>query len=483
MFDKLCLIIGDERRDETVTGQGEDVLNPATEEVLGRLPHARSEDLDDAVESAVDGFEVWRRSSLEERRQVLLAAAERVSARIDELSRLTTLEQGKTLAESRSEWDRVAATFAWNGDAALEIRVTNYPSRSAELSQCSWMEPVGVCLAVTAWNFPAILPVRKLAPALAAGCSIVLKASEETPASAQAVVEILLESGLPPGVVNLVFGDPEHVSSRLIPRPEVRMLSFTGSVPVGQLLAGKSAEDLKRCTFELGGHSPVIVFEDADVDAAAVTLAAFKFRNAGQVGIAPSRFYLHEAVYETFKARFVEQVRRIVVGNGLEVGVTMGPLANRRRVNAMARLRANALKGGATIVFEDEAVPETGFFSMPMVLENLDPEAAVLNEEPFGPIVPLMPFQNEEQAVRAANGLHYGLGASVFTASPDRARRVAANLECGAVSINAVSPSQPDAPFGGVKQSGYGYEGGHEGIRSFMIKKLVSVPTGFFGEE
>ncbi len=234
MFDRLCLIIGDQRRDETVTGQGEDVLNPATEEVLGRVPHARGEDLDDVIQAAVSGFAAWRLSAPEQRRRVLHAAADLVRDRIDELARVMTLEQGKTVTEARGEWERVADTLVWNGDAAMEPPATRYPPRSSELEQFTWHEPVGVCLALTAWNFPAILPVRKLAPALAAGCSVILKAAEETPASAMALVDILLESGLPPGAVNLVFGDPAKVASKLIASSVVRKVTFTGSVPVGK---------------------------------------------------------------------------------------------------------------------------------------------------------------------------------------------------------------------------------------------------------
>ncbi len=479
MFDRLCLIIGDQRRDETVTGQGEDVLNPATEEVLGRVPHARGEDLDDVIQAAVSGFAAWRLSAPEQRRRVLHAAADLVRDRIDELARVMTLEQGKTVTEARGEWERVADTLVWNGDAAMEPPATRYPPRSSELEQFTWHEPVGVCLALTAWNFPAILPVRKLAPALAAGCSVILKAAEETPASAMALVDILLESGLPPGAVNLVFGDPAKVASKLIASSVVRKVTFTGSVRVGKLLAAQAAEDLKRCTLELGGHGPALVFDDADVESAARTLAAFKFRNAGQVCIAPSRFYIHEAVYDAFKAHFVEHARQVVVGSGIDPETTMGPMANRRRVNAMARLKSNALQGGASLVFEGKTVPETGYFVAPMVLENLHPDAAVLKEEPFGPIAPLVRFREEQDAVIVANSLPYGLAAYLFTGSADRARRVAAAVESGSVAINTVSPAQPETPFGGVKDSGYGYEGGREGIESFMVKKLVSAPTGF----
>jgi succinate-semialdehyde dehydrogenase/glutarate-semialdehyde dehydrogenase len=294
-----------------------------------------------------------------------------------------------------------------------------------------------------------------------------------------ALVESLLQAGLPEGVVNLVFGDPAAVSAYLIARPEVRKISFTGSVPVGKLLARQAAAGLKRCTFELGGHAPAIVFADAEVEAAAKTLAAFKFRNAGQVCIAPSRFYVDETVYSRFREAFIEEARGVVLGSGLDERTSMGPMANRRRVDVMNELKSDAIKRGARVVFETRSVPKAGFFVPPMVLEGVSEEAALMVREPFGPIAPLVPFANETVAIEAANRLPYGLSAYLFTRSPERARDAAAALESGSVAINTVSPAQPGTPFGGVKESGYGYEGGREGIDAFLVKKLLSAPPGF----
>jgi succinate-semialdehyde dehydrogenase/glutarate-semialdehyde dehydrogenase len=479
MFERIALIIGAERRDETVTGKGQDILNPADESRLGRVPHARAVDLDDAVTAAVEGFAAWRASPPEERRRVLCAAAALLRQRRDELSRVMTLEQGKPLAEAAGEWDRVVETLEWNGQAALELGNTLYPPRSAALAQATRPEPLGVCLALTAWNFPAILPVRKLAPAIAAGCSVILKAAEETPASAQALVEALLEAGLPAGVVNLVFGDPAEVSANLIARPEVRKVSFTGSIPVGKLLARQAAEGLKRLTLELGGHAPVIVFDDAEVETAAQMLAGFKFRNAGQVCIAPSRFFIHDEVYERFRERFLAQARAVVLGDGSEPTTTMGPMANARRVAAMKRFRDDALQRGATLAYEGGPLPNRGYFVPPTVIEQPSSESLLMSEEIFGPIAPLVRFRDEGEVLAAANALPYGLAAYLFTGSAERAMRLASAIEAGGVAVNTVSPAQPETPFGGVKESGYGYEGGFEGIEAFLVKKLVSAPTGF----
>ncbi len=479
MFDRLCLIIGGEQRSEAEIGAGENVVNPADESILGRLPHARDKDLTDALEAAVDGLGRWRESSASQRQRILRRAAKIVRDRREEFSRVMTLEQGKPLAEAAAEWERVAETLEWNADAALAIGSTRYPCGAAELTQYSLPQPVGVCLALTAWNFPAILPARKLAPALAAGCAVILKAAEETPASAQALVESLQLAGLPDGVVNLVFGDPATVSTRLMACPEVRKVSFTGSVPVGKLLARQAADGLKRCTFELGGHAPALVFADADVETAAKTLAAFKFRNAGQVCIAPSRFFVDERVYPRFREVFVEHARGIVLGPGMDEGTSMGPMANRRRIEAIDALKQDAVERGARVLYEGVNPHERGFFRAPCVLERVPADAELMLREPFGPIAPLVPFRREAEAIEAANSLPYGLAAYVFTGSEPRAKSVAAALEAGSVAINTVTPAQPGTPFGGVKESGYGYEGGQEGIDAFLIKKLVSTPLGF----
>ena len=483
MFDRISLIIGAEHRDASVTGQSENIINPATEEILGQIPYVRETDLDDVVSAAQAGLDVWRNSTLNQRHDVMFAAADIIEENLAAYSRIMTQEQGKPLIEAEGEWARVAETLRWNGEAVMKLKSTTYPPRSEDLVQYSQPEPVGICLALTAWNFPAILPIRKIAPALAAGCSVILKAAEETPASAQLLVEALLEAGLPHGVVNLVFGDPAFVSSNLIERPEIRKITFTGSVPIGKLLAKQASDGLKRCTFELGGHAPAIVFDDADVETAAKTLAGFKFRNAGQVCIAPSRFFIHESIYDEFRSVFIGQAKKAVIGNGLDSGVTMGPMSNPRRIKVMHHLLDDAIAKGANVAYIAPQLPENGYYVSPTVLEDVSDDARIMLEEPFGPIAPLVKFSDQGDVIKKANALPYGLACYVFTGSGKRAKQIVAQLEAGSVAINTVSPSQPETPFGGVKESGYGYEGGLEGIDAFIVKKLVSAPMNFLDND
>ncbi len=482
MFDRLSLIIGDERRGANDVQRCEEVINPADESVLGLLPHANTEDLEAVVSAAKAGFAVWRRSSGGERRAVLRGAADILRGRLEELTRVMTLEQGKPLRESAGEWQRVIETLEWHGDAAATLAARPSSASSPELVQFSLPEPVGVSLGLTAWNFPAVLPVRKVAPAIAAGCSMILKASEETPASAQALVEALIEAGLPAGVLNLVFGEPAMISATLISQPDVRKVSFTGSIPVGKLLAHQAAAGLKRCTFELGGHAPVIVFDDCDLEATARGLAGFKFRNAGQVCISPSRFFVHDSVYDEFRDLFPEEARKVVLGPGTTESTTMGPMANRRRVEAMARFKADAIGRGARIAYDGAPPPDTGFFVAPLVLEDVPEEALVMNEEIFGPIVPICRFHSEQEAISAANRLPYGLAAYAFTGDRERARRLAVEIEAGSVNLNTFAPAPADTPMGGVKESGYGYEGGLEGIEAYLVRKLLRAPAELWQE-
>ncbi len=459
---------------EGTAGVAADVLNPADASVLGRVPLASDRDLDRAVHAAVRGLECWRVSTPADRAAVLGKAAELIRVRRSVNALVMTLEQGKPLRESEAEWDRVSENLDWHAQALERLGEVGYPVRAGGIAQRSVPQPVGVCLALTAWNFPAVLPIRKLAPALAAGCSVILKAAEETPASAMAVVRALVDAGLPDGVVNLVFGVPARVSQYLIARPEVRKVSFTGSVPVGKELARLAAAGLKRATLELGGHAPMIVCEDADVEEAASLGAAFKYRNAGQVCIAPSRFYVHTSVLPRFVEAFAGYAEGLEVGDGRRETTTMGPMANPRRIEAMTRFMADAEQLGARTVLGGRGLDRTGFYWLPTVLCEVPEGAAIMREEPFGPIAPIVAFTTLDEVVARANALPFGLAAYAFTASEEISERLIRDVEAGSLAINTVIPAQADTPFGGVKESGYGYEGGLEGIEGFLSKKLVS---------
>ena len=467
------LLINGAWRDGAAGHSGE-VLNPANLEVIGRFACAGPQDLDDAVAAAQGGFAAWRATHAARRAEVLAAAAGLLEKRAEEIARVITLEQGKPLYESRLEVGRSVDTFRWYSEQAGGLEARDYPERPGHVRQHSTPEPLGVVAAFTAWNFPAILPARKLAPALAAGCSVILKAAEETPATAAYMAEALAEAGLPDGVLNLVYGDPAMISEALLARPEVRKLSFTGSVPVGMLLARQAAANLTRCTLELGGHAPTIVFADADIKTAARDTAAFKYRNAGQVCVAPSRFYVERPAYDEFIETFAGVARDLKVGDGLDEETRMGPMANERRMEAMERLVADAGARGAEVLLGGARHGERGCFWQPTVLRGVPDDALVMTEEPFGPVAPIVPFDDTQEVIGRANSLPYGLASYLFTGSESTARQVIDGLETGTIGVNTLLPAQPDTPLGGVKHSGYGYEGGREGMDGFLHLKLVT---------
>jgi len=454
-------------------GQTTPVLNPATEEMLAELPLATAVDLDRAVDAAVAGFETWRNTPIARRVAILHDAADRLTARSERVARVMTLEQGKPFAEARGEVLRVADALRWDADDARRAYGRIIPS-AADTVLSVRREPIGPVAAFTPWNFPAGSPMRKIAAALSAGCSIVIKASEETPGTACEIVRCFAEAGVPDGALNLVFGDPAEVSAHLIAAPAVRLVAFTGSIPVGKLLAAAAGAAMKPCLMELGGHAPVIVCADADPVAAARRAATAKFINAGQVCTSPSRFLVHESLVDDFVAAFVRAADAVVVGDGLTPGVTMGPMANPRRIKAMEEFMADAVSRGATVLRGGERLDRTGFFFPPTVLTDVAPDARLLREEPFGPIAPIVGFGDLDDALRVANSLPYGLAAYGFTRSAATAERLTRGLEAGILSINHCGGSVHEAPSGGVKSSGYGREGGPEGLDSYLITKRVS---------
>ena len=453
--------------------QSAPVLNPATEDVLAEVPLATTGDLDRAVEAAVAGFRTWRAMPIARRVAILHDAADRLTAKAGHVGRVMTLEQGKPLKEARGEVLRVADTLRWDADDARRAYGRIIPSADDTVLSVR-QEPVGPVAAFTPWNFPAGSPMRKIAAALSAGCSIVIKASEETPGTACEIVRCFDEAGVPAGVLNLVFGEPAEVSAHLIASPDMRLVAFTGSIPVGKLLAAAAGSRMKPCLMELGGHAPVIVCADADPVAAARKAAFAKFINAGQVCTSPSRFLVHESLYDTFVAEFVTAADAVVVGDGLDEGVTMGPMANPRRVKAMEELVTDAVSRGAKVLRGGERLERAGFFFAPTVLTGVAPDSRVMQEEPFGPIAPIVPFADLDDALRVANSLPYGLAAYGFTRSSKTAEKLIRGFEAGILSINHCGGSVHEAPSGGVKSSGYGREGGPEGLDGYLVTKRVS---------
>ncbi len=450
------------------------VVNPATGETIGTVAHAERADLDRALQAAEKGFHTWRKVSAYDRSKLMRKAANILRERADEIARIMTLEQGKPLAESKLETLAGADVIDWFAEEARRTYGRVVPARAEGVYQLVLKEPVGPVAAFTPWNFPINQVVRKLSGAVAAGCSIIVKPPEETPGSPAELIRAFADAGIPPGVVNAVYGVPAEISEYLIPHPVIRKISFTGSTVVGKHLAALAGEHMKRATMELGGHAPVIVFDDADMDATTRILSTSKIRNAGQVCISPTRFLVQEPVYGQFVDKFVTAVKAVKVGDGLEAGTQMGPLANTRRVSAVEALVADAVKHGAKVRTGGNRIGNKGNFFEPTVLTDVPTEARIMNEEPFGPVAVVAPFRSFDDAVAEANRLPFGLASYAYTRSARTANAIAAAVEAGMMSINHHGLALPEVPFGGVKDSGYGSEGGLEAIEAYLNTKFVS---------
>ena len=450
------------------------VVNPATGAVMGQVACAETADLEEVAAAALRGFAVWRQTSAFERYKIMRRAAQLLRDRVERVASLMTLEQGKPLAEARMEVLAGADTIDWFAEEGRRAYGRVIPARQPDVYQLVVKEPVGPVAAFTPWNFPINQVVRKLSAALAAGCSIVVKAPEETPASPAELIRAFIDAGVPAGSVNLVYGDPAHISSYLIAHPAIRKISFTGSTPVGKQLAAMAGLHMKRMTMELGGHAPVVIFDDADVALAAKTMAASKFRNAGQVCVSPTRFLVQEGVYKDFVAQFVMHAEKLQVGNGMDTGVGMGPLANPRRMAAMENLIADAQQQHGQVKTGGQRLGSTGNFWLPTVIAELPTSARAMSEEPFGPMALINPFATFDDAVREANRLPFGLAAYAWTRSARTAQQIAASVETGMITINHLGLGMPETPFGGVKDSGYGSEGGTEALEAYLNPKFVS---------
>ncbi len=451
-----------------------DVLNPATNQVIAKLPHATTEDLQRALNAAQRAFESWKKTSPLERGKILRKVAELARERANDIGRNITLDQGKPLAEAVGEVVFCAEHAEWHAEECRRIYGRVIPARQEGVRQTVLREPIGVCAAFSPWNFPFNQAIRKITAALGAGCTIVIKGPEDAPSAVVAIAQLFHDAGLPPGCLNVVWGVPHEVSDFLIKSPIVRKISFTGSVQVGKLLGGLAGSLMKRCTMELGGHAPVIVCDDADVEAAADMLVPFKFRNAGQVCISPTRFYVQEGAYDKFVARFLAKVEKVRVGDGLLKETRMGPLAQARRVAAIAGFIDDAQTRGATILAGGKALGGEGNFFAPTVVADLPEDSRLMTEEPFGPVAGIVRFKTVEEALQRANSLPFGLASYAFTGGTKNARLISEGLEAGMVSINHFGMALAETPFGGIKDSGYGSEGGLETFDGYLNTKFVT---------
>jgi len=452
----------------------EDVLNPATGESIGRVAYASTSDLDEALEAATRGLRTWQAVSPWQRGTILKAAADKLRADIESIARTMTREQGKPLAEARAEIIRSAEFLEWGGEQARRIAGRTHQGRDAANRIEIETHPIGVVAAFTPWNFPMALAAKKFAGALGAGCSIICKPSEETPGSVLALARALLDAGVPSAAIAVVFGKPDEVSNYLIPASAVSKITFTGSIPVGKLLAAAAGQVMKPVTMELGGHAPTIVCGDVDPEKAADVLARAKFANSGQICLSPTRFFVEDSIRERFTARMVEHAKAWRVGDGLDPDTQMGPLANERRVQAISHLVEDARDRGATVAAGGTRIGNRGFFYAPTILTDLPDGAEILRSEPFGPVAPILPFTDEAAMLEQANGLEFGLSAYVFTHDAARQRRLKDALEFGSIGVNDVVTHPPEVPLGGWKESGYGTEGGPEILAPYQKTKFVS---------
>ncbi|HEU5272894.1 MAG TPA: NAD-dependent succinate-semialdehyde dehydrogenase [Xanthobacteraceae bacterium] len=450
------------------------VLNPATGEAIGKVAHAEKADLDLALAAAQKGFAAWRKVPAFERYKIMRKAADVLRANANEIATKMTMEQGKPLVEAKGETLAGADVIDWFAEEARRAYGRTIPPRADGVYQLEIKEPVGPVAAFTPWNFPINQAVRKCSAALAAGCSIIIKGPEETPAACAGLIDAYAKAGVPAGAVNLVFGVPGDISSYLIPHPVIRKISFTGSTAVGKHLAQLAGAHMKRVTMELGGHAPAIVFADADVDAAAKILSANKFRNAGQVCVAPTRFMVQQPVYQEFVGKFVNAAKAVKVGDGLDDKTRMGPLAHARRLDAMEALVGDAVAKGAKVETGGRRIGNKGYFYEPTVLTNVSREARIMNEEPFGPVAVIGSFETFDEAVGEANRLPYGLAAYAYTRSEKTAAALGSAIETGMISINHHGLALPEVPFGGVKDSGYGTEGGADALDAYLVTKFIT---------
>lgn len=476
MYENINLYIDGEWR-EASDRTTKPVTDPATEEALGTIAVATENDINDALQAAQAGLKIWRNTGTWERAAMIRRVADLMRERTANIAMAMSLETGKPLAESQGETGAAADQFEWYSEETKRIYGQIIGSRTADSRMSVIYQPVGVVAAFSAWNFPALLPARKIAAALAAGCSIIIKPAGETPASCAGIIQACHDAGIPKGVVNFVTGNSSTIAAQLIRSPIVRKVSVTGSVPVGKQILALAAEGVKKVSMELGGHGPVVIFDDFDPIKAAEICAPTKFRNCGQVCISPTRFYVHESRYAEFSGRFAEIAKSLKIGRGVDDGVQVGPMANRRGLENIQNMTADALERGAELLAGGKvpAGSERGFFMEPTVLGRVPDDALVMNEEPFGPIAPITTFTDYDEVMERANSLPFGLAGYVFSNNLSVATRAYEDLEVGMVGVNEMLLATAEAPFGGVKESGMGREGGSFGIMDYLDPKYVKI--------
>ena len=472
-YEKLELLINGKWKMGS-ENKAEPVYNPATNEVIGDLPHASKKDLDEALESNAEAFKLWKKESPLNRQRIIENACRNLESKFDQVATNLTIEMGKPLAEAKGELAVGLDVLRWYGEEGKRAYGRIVPSRMSNMSQTVIKEPIGPVIAFVAWNFPVMNVVRKIGGALAAGCTITIKPSEETPGTAIAIGRAFMDAGLPPGVLNIVFGVPSEVSEHLCGSKIPRKLSFTGSIPVGKHLQKLAADNMIRCTMELGGHSPLMVFDDTDIDMAAKISVAGKFRNAGQVCVSPTRFLVQDTVKEQFIRAVINETNKIKVGNGLDDGINMGPLIAERRIDIMKDFVNDAVENGANIEMGGNRMNLEGSFFAPTILTNVSDNTKIMNEEPFGPLLPIDTFNSVDEVIDRANRLDFGLASYAFSNDPKIVSFLKSEIQAGLLAVNSTVVSTPETPFGGIKQSGYGSEGGIEGLDAFLVTRFIS---------
>tara|TARA_R110000751_G_scaffold307889_2_gene433708 strand:- start:32943 stop:34397 length:1455 start_codon:yes stop_codon:yes gene_type:complete len=474
MYSAYGLLIGNQWRPSS-DGAARAVFSPVTEEEIGSIPNATDADLDAVLLAAERGFQTWRAMPAWDRAAILRRTADLIRERADDIAIIMSTETGKPLAEARGETNAAADQFEWQGEEAKRVYGQIIPGRAQDQRLSVIYQPVGVCLSLTAWNFPALLPSRKIAAALAAGCSIIARPASEAPGSCFAIVQALLDAGVPEGVVNVITGDAARLSTYLLASPIVRKVSLTGSVPVGKQILELAARGVKRVSMELGGHAPVIVHADADPVMAARAVAAAKFRNCGQVCISPSRFFVHESIRPAFETSFAQFAKDLTAGDGLQDGVTIGPMIRERALQSALDLIEDAKQKGASVLAGGQRPADLnkGHFLEPTVLANVPDDARIMHDEPFAPIAPITGFTDRDEVMVRANNVPFGLAGYIFTQDAALAQWTAEGLAVGMIGINEVLLATAEAPFGGVKESGFGREGGSLGIMDYLEPKYI----------